>query len=418
MPSNVEISISDTEIITKKNSELFASTRPLFYFTTLYLILDYSRIYNLLHLGFLRPMMIVTLLLSFFLILGGKYHLAKSKQTTLLWLFITLLAAYIPFSVNNHYAYITFKSQLLYMPFILSLIVCVNSIERLKKLIFICVCLEIYIGLYAITHSGFGPGNYFNDENDLSLYINLWLPFCYFLFFDEKRLRFKLIYLAGLITGLITIVASFSRGGFVGLLAVGWTIWLFSKKKILTVVIIFLLSCIIFFYASHDYWTEMSTITNTEDGTSKGRIENWKSAWNMFLDNPLGVGGGNFIVRFPEYQTEYFQRGMWGKAAHSLWFTLIPELGIFGVLIFFALLYYNLKDIFLLKNSKYNDTDKDNHYLNYLGKAFFASFAGYFVAGTFISVLYYSHYWYLTGIIVAAGRISRSNFSTIKAGQD
>jgi len=391
----------------ENHSDLLGSTRFWFLITLLYLILDYSRIYGVFHIGFLRPLMITILILSYFLFAGNKYYLARSYQTTWLWLFVALLFAYVPFAVNNHYAYVVFMAQFLYMPFILSVIVCVRSLERLKKLIFICICLEIYIALYAITHAGYGPGNYFDDENDLALYINMWLPFCYFLFWAEDRFIIRLIYLTGLVVGLFSIVVSFSRGGFVGLLAVCGTVWLFSRRKVLAVVLLFLSAGIIFYYVNDNYWTEMSTITNTESGTSRGRMENWKSAWRMFLDHPLGVGGGNFSVRFSEYQTDYFQRVMWGKAAHSLWFTLLAELGIFGVLIFFRLLYLNLKDIFILCNIDYNYSDDGRKYLNYLGKSFIASFAGYFVSGTFLSVLYYAHYWYLTSIIVAASQVAR-----------
>ena len=121
----------------------------------------------------------------------------------------------------------------------------------------------------------------------------------------------------------------------------------------------------------------------------------------MFLDNPLGVGGNNFQVRFEEYQSGWFQRGMWGRVAHSLWFTLISELGIIGIIIYFRLLYYNLKDIFVLKKIKASSND-ELRYLHYLSLAFITSFVGYFVSGTFLSVLYYPHYFYVTAMIVAS----------------
>lgn len=379
-----------------------------FFFTVLFIILDYTRIYQELHLGLLRPLMIVILVLVYFIFSSGEYPRAKSKQTTYMWLFIFLLACYIPFARNNHVAYITAKAQLLYMPFILSVIICIDSIERLKKFMIICICIEIYIAIYAFTHAGYGPGNYFEDENDLALYLNMWLPFCYFLFLAHKSLIKKIVCLTGLIIGILSIIVSFSRGGFLGLIAIGAVVWFFSTRKIITLFVIIILAGLMFLFAGEKYWAEISTSTNTEEGTGKERIESWKSGWRMFLDNPLGVGGNNFIVRFHEYQTNYFKRGMWGRAAHSLWFTLIPELGIFGIYIYFSLLYYNLKDIFMLMKINFDDADdEDKKYLNYLGRAFIASFTGYFVAGTFISVLYYAHYWYLTSIIIATIKISK-----------
>jgi O-antigen ligase len=156
-------------------------------------------------------------------------------------------------------------------------------------------------------------------------------------------------------------------------------------------------------FAGNEYWNEMSTI-NPQDNTAQARIWSWKAAWDMFLDNPWGVGGYNFQVRFPDYQ-ERFQRSMWGHAAHSLWFTLLPELGVVGVVLYFFLLYYNLKDIFFLKKFARHKTP-DKQFLLYLSYGLFASFVGYFVGGSLLSVLYYPHYWYLTALIIAATKIA------------
>lgn len=288
------------------------------------------------------------------------------------------------------------------MPFIVSVIICVNTTERLKMIVFICVLIMMYISIYAITHNGYGPGNYFLDENDLSLYINMWLPFGYFLFWFEKHKIKKMLYAASVILGVVAVVVSFSRGGFVGLIAVALGIWMFSHRKIIAMVFIALAVFLVFIFSDPTYREEMATVTDTEESTAVVRIESWKSGWGMFLDNPLGVGGNNFVVRFPEYQTDFFKRGMWGRAAHSLWFTLIPELGVGGIIIYSLLLYYNLKDIFLLLGKSRQVGRHETMYLESLGRAFLASFAGFFASATFLSVLYYAHYWYMTGFIVAA----------------
>jgi O-antigen ligase len=289
----------------------------------------------------------------------------------------------------------------LYLPFILSIIATVNTIERLKTLITVLICLMIYVAGYALTHGGVGSGNYFADENDLSLYINMYIPFCYFLFFHDKQGSKRLFYGIAVVVGLLAIILSFSRGGFVGLVAVAGIIWLSSPKKMINLLLILLLGIIFYFIAGDEYITEMGTATDTTSGTAKERIESWKAGWRMFLDNPLGVGGRNFLMRFPEYQGDYFSRGMWGRAAHSLWFTLIPEVGVIGIWIYMSLLFKNLKDISYLR--KLNDENNDDiKYLRTIGLAMLASFAGYFASGTFLSVLYYAHYWYLIPVLAAS----------------
>ena len=392
-------------LLVKKN-DVTDTHNSWFFFTILFIVFDYARLQDLLHIGFLRPILLINLILICFLITNGAIFNIHIRQVKLMCLFVLLLACYIPFARNNYYAFATTRSQFLYMPFILSTIVCVNSIVRLKKLISVYICLMIYVSCYALMHGGVGPGNYFHDENDVSLYINMWIPVCYFLFQFENEIKKKIYYAFGTIIGLMAIIMSFSRGGFVGLLCMAFVAWMFSPQKVISLVLICLMSCMLYICAGESYWKEMSTITDTQEGTSRERTETWKTAWIMFLDNPLGVGGNNFQFRFHEYQSEYFKRGMWGRAAHSLWFTLLPELGIFGIFIYLSLLYCNIKDILLLKSIRVND-DLNLRYLHFLSMAFLVSLTGYYASGTFLSVLYYPHYWYLTSIVVAASRIAQ-----------
>jgi len=265
----------------------------------------------------------------------------------------------------------------------------------------------IYVSCYSLFYKG-GSGNYFKDENDLALYINMWLPFCYFLFRAEKRKVKKIVYASGLLIGIASIVMSFSRGGFVGIVCVFLVIWLFSARKVISLVVIGCLATSVFLFAPKNYWTRMETIKEADKGTAIERRLSWEAAWAMFLDNPLGVGGNNFPVRFPEYQSSEFKKGMWGRAAHSLWFTLISEIGIFGIIIYGLLLYYNVRDILYLKRINKDKKNGDLVYLQSFSLATVASLAGYFASGTFLSVLYYPHYWYLTGMLVATTNVAKN----------
>jgi len=384
-----------------------ANTDRWFKLTILCLVVDYARPQDILPIGFMKPGMLAVLVLAYFVITKKGLSLGMSKQTKMIWCFVLLLGAYVPFAVNNHHAFFTTQSMLLYMPLILSTIVCVNSVNRLRKIISVYIALMIYVAIYAILHGGRGSGNYFLDENDIALFMNMWIPFCFFLFLSERGMAKKIFYGAGMLIGLATVVVSFSRGGFVGLLCLTAVLWLFSPKKIISLFIICSLGIGVYIYSGEAYRQEMTDVLDTEEDTASDRLSSWEAAWDMFLEYPLGVGGNNFSVHFQDFQSEKFSRGMWGRQAHSLWFTLIPELGIFGIMIYFALIYYNLKDIFFLRKIKV-DNNPDLRYLHSLSLAFITSLAGFFASATFVSVLYYAHYWYMTALIVATVRISKS----------
>ena len=114
------------------------------------------------------------------------------------------------------------------MPFIVSICITVNSIDRLKKIIYLFIFLMIFNALYGVFHLGRGTGNYFADENDLSLYVNMWLPVCFFLLFTRNTFLMKIVLFMGLVVGLAGNVVSLSRGGFVSRLRVCYTEALFG----------------------------------------------------------------------------------------------------------------------------------------------------------------------------------------------
>ncbi len=397
---------------------LSRNARLWFIFTMLFLVVDYGRPQDILpFLRLIKPGLLMVMILTFFLLWQGKLGRSNSKQTRMIWLFVMLLAVYVPLAVNNFLAYHAFRTMILFMPFILSVVICVDSMKNLRTMILVCLAITAYVSIYSLRHHGMGSGNYFSDENDLSLYINMWLPFYFYLFFYEKIWWKKLIFAAGMLIGLMAVVVSFSRGGFVGLVAMTAVLWLYSHRKVLSAVIIVLATLFLFAYGSQEYWEEMSTVTDTQEGTAENRILSWKTAWDMFLDNPLGVGGNNFQVRFPQYQGDRFSRGMWGRVAHSLWFTLLPETGIIGTIIFFMLLRYNIRDIFYIRRAHSSQDDPDSRYLHHLALAMIASLAGFFASATFLSVLYYPHYWYMTAIIVAAANIAKTRASAARPAE-
>lgn len=378
-----------------------------FLITLLFFIIEYGRPQDKLNfIGVIRPAMLLSLLLVFSWFVKRSRVNVMGRQMVVLLIFIVLTAVYIPLAVNNHYAFQTTETLLMYLPFFFSFIIYVNSFDRLRKFFRLYIYMMFYICINVITFgSGEGMGgNFLADENDYTLYINMMIPFAFYLFLYEKNAVKKIVYASACTLGVVSIIISFSRGGFVGLLCVGFMIWLYSPRKIVTLLLIGALTVGFFQFSGEKYLTEMGTITDTEESTSKQRIETWKSGWYMFLDNPLGVGGSNFIVRFQEYQTDFFSRGMWGRAAHSVWIQLLSELGVFGVLIYGILLFYNLKDIFWLKKFK-SSKDKEISFAYYLSLSFFASIIGYFASGSFISVLYYPHYYYLTAMIFVTKRL-------------
>ena len=94
----------------------------------------------------------------------------------------------------------------------------------------------------------------------------------------------------------------------------------------------------------------MSSITDDstmETGTAGQRMFTWGIGWDMFVDNPVfGVGQANFPWTIGEYMggRAWQTKSLAGRQAHSLYFTLLPELGLVGVIIFGTMVYLNYRD--------------------------------------------------------------------------
>jgi len=191
----------------------------------------------------------------------------------------------------------------------------------------------------------------------------------------------------------------------------------------LTALIMGLLAVVAVLVAPSSYWDEVRSIT--EEGTSKGtgaeRIYTWGVGWHMFLDNPvMGVGQGNFPYAFRKYEVEvghgeegYHGRSVAGRAAHSIYFTMLPELGIVGTGIILLMVFHMFKDLKAINSRSGRSGPRKYRRPNPLSNRNYALALGlegglisFLISGAFISVLYYPNVWVLMGFIASLKTIS------------
>jgi putative inorganic carbon (hco3(-)) transporter len=399
-----------------------ASSRFGFAFTLLYLVFEYARPQDHVSaLAAIRPGLLLSAILVMLLSLNLHRVRIASVQTTLALLFLLLMALHTPFAENIGRAAEMTQGFVLNVIAFISIIAFVDTPERLRTLVRCWILLAIYIAINGILGKGSAGSSFLQDENDFAHLMNMMLPFGVFLFFYESNKKGKFLYLAASLLCLASIVASFSRGGFISLAVLALAIWLASSRKMLLLAVgAVALAVIVNLPITHKgtlikgttYWEEMTTIVkdDTEDFNKDSRVQYWLSAWRMFVDHPLGVGPHNFGVVLPKgYLPDYFNahhtpEQMWGKSAHSIWFTLLPELGIPGLLLYLSLLLANVRAVLYLKTQRPAMSDWQR-YVHFLSLAFLTSLVGFVVSGSFVSVLYYPHYWYLTAMIVATRKL-------------
>jgi len=200
-------------------------------------------------------------------------------------------------------------------------------------------------------------------------------------------------------------------------------------RKGMAVLAAIFIVCLLVVVAGESYWTEMSTITDTSEGTADMRLELWKIALNEFLAYPLtGVGAGNFKWRLAEFQSpeqvEKFGR-LLSYETHSTFFQLLAELGLAGCIVFGMILFYTYRNyqqidklssryLLAAQSSLNPQAEDDLRWIQAYGWGLMGGFLGYLASVMFISSLYYSHTWIPGAMMIAlylitAERIKRQD---------
>jgi len=334
-----------------------------------------------------------------------------SRQHSLFVVVLALLALSVPMADNTYSAYMTtFGMSVVLLTVCVPMPSVLTSTRKIRAWAYTFVTVSLFVGGWALFHGGLGPSGSAGgqDENYVSAMMCMAIPFAYFSIFGETRRRVKLLLILSVVVFTGAVIVSFSRGGFVGLCAVGLYCLARSPKKLLggTVVAVVVVAALLF--AGADYWDEMGTITDTSESTADMRLEIWKIGLRMWMANPVfGVGGGNFRWQVGEFQSaeqlDKYGRSLQGSIiAHSLPVELLAEMGTAGVIVVGALLvgtWRNLRRIRRAIPRPRRVTDVDGQWsLSCHADAVIGSIIGCLATGVFLSLLYFSYLWLLIAL--------------------
>ena len=376
----------------------------------LFLVLEYVRPW---FLAVLRLQMVLIVVILVLWIVSR--HRPWSGILTAHVVFFMLCLQAIAFAANNYAAYETTRIMFGHLSIALGLSWLLANLSTFRRVAFAWLLIMGYAALFALAHGGRGPGAMLGDENDLALGAATAFPFA---FYGFEKLSGGRRWLSGAIGVVLVaaIVVSFSRGGFVALVAVALYCWIASRHKLRGLVILAVVAALIVATSSDEgrtgesYYERLRTMFDTDTGTAEQRQFLWSAAWNMWKAHPfLGVGGGNFTWLVGEYQpTDYekphfLERNWSGTTTHSAFFQIISEQGSVGILLFAYILWAHLRTIRRLRRQASlpgipPDVRRD---ADLYGGALGGAVVAYCAAGAFLSVAYYPYLWYFSAMAVA-----------------
>ena len=392
-----------------------------FVFLLLFTIMVYLRPQEIVRqLAYLRlPRVIAGLAFLSFILGFLKYKEKlpiKNHEVRLMILLGVFLVFSIPLSVwrGGSVAFIKDIVSKGYLIFFLVVFV-VNTLPRVRWLLFVLQFCGSFAALYAAYQIATGQGQMIagrlmlpglsGDPNDRALIMVFMLPLAIFSLFETHSKFKKGIHLFFILTYLLGIVQSLSRGGMLGLVAViGYFAFRMMKERKGLVLFIGIALFIGTFVVSDRVLTRFESIfdhSKDEVNTIDARTDIMKRYFRIMIDHPvLGIGIGCAEIA---YGNSLGGPGRW-MTTHNSPLQVGVETGVLGLLtylVLFWIAYRNsrqIQDVFI-------EYDLEPSMIEFC-RALEFSLVGFFVCAFFLSQAYSWHVYYLMGLSGALRRIS------------
>jgi probable O-glycosylation ligase (exosortase A-associated) len=281
-----------------------------------------------------------------------------------------------------------------------------QSRERIKALVIVSALSIAYFGIkggvYTILKGGHGmvlgpAGGFIAGNTEISLALTMALPLMRWIQTQVRHVALKWLLGVCMVLMAVSILGSYSRGGFLALTAMAIWFWFKGSRK---VVVGFLLAMLVptgLMFMPDEWWARMSTIQSYEQvGSAQSRLNSWRFALNLAEAKP--IGGGGFAVFREEAFSVYAPDPTRVWDSHSIWFTMLGEHGFVGLALFLLLWIATWR----LANAIIRDVSgrEDLRWAGDLAAMIQVSFIGYWVGGSLLSLAYWDYPYILMATLV------------------
>lgn len=272
-------------------------------------------------------------------------------------------------------------------------------------------------GIFTIASGGssrvLGPsGTYIGDNNDLALAMVMTVPLAWYLhtLVRQKYLRYGLMALAG--CTLISAAGSYSRGALLAGGAMLAFLWLKSRTKARTGLVLLLAVPLVFMVMPEQWFHRMDTIDNYQaDNSAMGRINSWHFATNLAMDN---LTGGGFRTFTPRMFRIYAPEPLNVHAPHSIYFQVLGEHGFVGLALFLTFFFLAWRT-----GSRVIRFTRDKPELRWardLAAMCQVSLVGYAVGGAFLTLAYFDLFYDIVTLMVLLEKLFLSKHAAALPG--
>ena len=322
----------------------------------------------------------------------------------------------IPFAIDPAEAWETFVDFLIKT--ILIFIVLVNVVRterRMKLLIYLALVVSIYLCFHLISDYragvfkiGLAETNtqrvagairgLFDNSNDLALHLVTMIPIAFVLAFENKNPLRRILFWGITLLMIASVIITFSRGGFIGLIAMALVLIRKIGRRNKTLAIGAMVLGIMFFVAVAPgaYAGRLASIFDSAadlTGSSSQRTVVLKRSIMVALRYPIfGVGLGNFHHKSEQE-----------LGTHNAYTQVAAEMGIAAMVFYIIFLVHPLRKLRMIEREMYERNDNSRYYYFAIGLQ--ASLVAYMVASFFAAVAYQWYIYYLAAYAICLRRI-------------
>jgi|SRR5579884_1069394 len=350
-----------------------------------------------------RPALLLTAMSAGSAFFGGKgkqlssvFHLSETRKY--IFFYLTMILG-IPFAYHRGEAFsFIFLLYSVNVLFFIIFIMEVDSIEKLKTILFMISLCTFFYGVFGLLNGAFYAGRFeiyggMFDPNDIAyVLISLFPLSFYFIFHREGTLK-RILAITSIITALIVILYSGSRGGMLGLIAVILCFLLTKTNKIKSshkIVFIIGMTFLLFIVRDKidfDRYLTLADVGNDYNSSDEfGRLQIWKRGFDLLLSNPItGVGVTCFGMALGYAREALGIVPKW-QEPHNSFVQVSVETGVPGFILFMSLTIQSLKTFSKFKKLK--STSREIAELNTISGLMQVAFIGQLVAAAFITQAY------------------------------
>jgi O-antigen ligase len=330
---------------------------------------------------------------------------ARPQEINLVGLLCLVALVSIPLAISPYNSWKTFTSVLLKIVIVFVVMINVLRTERrLNGMLFLAIVAALLMSASALTNmSEAGDigarakvninNNMFGEPNGMALYLLTMMPIVIAWLMISRSLLKKIFWGACAFLMMAGVFATFSRGGFLGLMSAGvFLAWKLGRRHRLILAIgtmLVVIASVILIPSG--YVNRLASIFDpTLDlvGSSSSRQALLIRSIAIALKRPIwGVGIGNFPLV-----------SIHSQGTHNTYTQLASEMGILALVIYLAFVWVAFKRLRKVERETFAQGRKSRFYFLAIGLQ--ASLVGYLVSSFFLHFAYEPNVYFLVACVV------------------